>query len=205
MDGSAGSGAPKPKLGPEPTLLSRTQVDALYKVLSAVTEGLDSLRVPYIMTGGSLLGAVSVLVYACLSCATALTPLLHLTRIIETIQIRQKSILFCDDDVDLAIVESNGSNYQLTRDSLPAILGDEFHYSIRPWEGGDRVRLKACSNCFLDIFTVREYKTKDDLIEVIGKCLRLCVPLMRTALLSSALTRIAKTCRSQEKRISSAS
>ena len=126
------------------------------------------------MTGGSLLGAVSVLAYACISCATALTSLLHLTRIIETIQIRQKSILFCDDDIDLAIVEdysngSNGSNYQLTRDSLPAILGDEFHYSIRPWEGGDRVRLKACSNCFLDIFTVREYKTKDDLIEVIGK------------------------------------
>ena len=110
----------------------------LYKVLSAVTEGLDRLKVPYIMTGGSLLGAI-----------------------------RQKSILFCDDDIDLAIVEE--SSYELARESLPAILGDEFHYSIRPWEGGDRVRLKECSNCFLDIFTVREYKTKEELIEVIGK------------------------------------
>ena len=77
-----------------------------YKVLSAVTEGLDRLKVPYIMTGGSLLGAI-----------------------------RQKSILFCDDDIDLAIVEE--SSYELARESLPAILGDEFHYSIRPWEGGD--------------------------------------------------------------------
>ncbi|EJK49461.1 hypothetical protein THAOC_31664 [Thalassiosira oceanica] len=86
--GLGGPGGPKPKIGPEPTLLSRTQVDALYKILSAVTEGLDRLRVPYIMTGGSLLGAI-----------------------------RQKSILFCDDDIDLAIVEesSNSGYYELVR------------------------------------------------------------------------------------------
>ena len=94
MDGSAGSGSPKPKLGPESTLLSRTQVDALYKVLSAVTEGLDRLRVPYIMTGGSLLGAI-----------------------------RQKSILFCDDDIDVAIVEesSNSGHYELARGECPRL------------------------------------------------------------------------------------
>ena len=58
-----------PSMGPNPTLIGRTQVDALYTVLQAVVNALDSLEIPFIITGGSLLGAV-----------------------------RQHSILFCDDD-----------------------------------------------------------------------------------------------------------
>jgi len=50
--------AKPPKLGPEPTILSRKEVDALYDTLEAIVGALDSLGVEYIVTGGSLLGAV---------------------------------------------------------------------------------------------------------------------------------------------------
>ena len=66
-----------PKQGPEPTLLSRKEVDALYETFDVVRKALDKLDVDYIVTGGSLLGAI-----------------------------RQHSILFCDDDIDIAIIEN---------------------------------------------------------------------------------------------------
>lgn len=125
------------KPGPDPTLISRRQVDALYEVLSAVTSALDQLDIPYILTGGSLLGAV-----------------------------RQHSILFCDDDIDLAILEEH--NYERAKSQLQSILGINYTYSIRPWEGGDKVRLKICSNIFLDLFCIRRYSNFDDLNAVIG-------------------------------------
>ena len=46
------------KLGPEPVLISHKEVDALYETLEAVRAALRSLGVDYIVTGGSLLGAV---------------------------------------------------------------------------------------------------------------------------------------------------
>ncbi|KAL7500939.1 hypothetical protein ACHAWT_009697 [Skeletonema menzelii] len=125
------------KPGPEPTLISRRQVDALYEVLSAVTSALNQLNIPYIVTGGSLLGAV-----------------------------RQHSILFCDDDIDLAILEEH--NYERAKSHLQSILGNNYKYSVRPWEGGDKVRLKRCSNVFLDIFCIRRYSNFEDLNKVIG-------------------------------------
>ena len=131
-----------PKLGPEPTLLSRSQVDALYTLLQAVTAGLKHLKIPYILTGGSLLGAI-----------------------------RQHSILFCDDDIDIAILEPDEHSYvhyEQAKSRLPALLGGEFQYSVRPWEGGDKVRIKSCSNVFLDIFVIRRYSSIDQLVEVIG-------------------------------------
>lgn len=125
------------KPGPEPTLISRTQVDALYEVLSAVTSVLNQLNIPYILTGGSLLGAI-----------------------------RQHSILFCDDDIDLAILEEH--NYDIAKSQLSSILGESYKYTIRPWEGGDKVRLKACSNVFLDVFCIRKYNNFEELKKVIG-------------------------------------
>ena len=47
-----------PKIGPEPTLISRRQVDSLYSILEATTNALNQLEIPYILTGGSLLGAI---------------------------------------------------------------------------------------------------------------------------------------------------
>lgn len=46
------------KLGPEPVLISRKEVEALYDTLAAVTTALEALQVAYVVTGGSLLGAV---------------------------------------------------------------------------------------------------------------------------------------------------
>jgi len=155
------------KTGPEPTLLTRKEVDALYETLEAIVAALDELRVDYILTGGSLLGAI-----------------------------RQHSILFCDDDIDVTILEyprghprghardpmnnnRNGKNgeccpyseesaYDRVRNHLQRLLGDRFTYSIRPWEAGDKVRPKFQSSVFVDIFTLRQYETLHDLRDVIG-------------------------------------
>jgi hypothetical protein len=89
-------------------LLSRKEVDMLYVTLEVVTSALEQLGVDYIVTGGSLLGAV-----------------------------RQHSILFCVDDIDIAIIERDGSgSYEPVPNNLQSLLGPEFAYSIRPWEGG---------------------------------------------------------------------
>jgi len=130
-----------PKIGPEPTLISRRQVDSLYSILEATTNAFNQLDIPYILTGGSLLGAI-----------------------------RQNSILFCDDDIDIAILESGGGNemYEKAKANLPTLLGNEYQYTIKPWEGGDKIRLKACSNVFLDVFVIRRYNNIDELIEIIG-------------------------------------
>lgn len=127
-----------PKLGPNPTLLSRKEVDALYEALQAVIDALETLGVDYIVTGGSLLGAI-----------------------------RQHSILFCDDDIDIAIIETGGVYEKISR-KLQELLGENFQYQIRPWEGGDRIRPVRMNNVFLDLFTLQSFKTMDELKDLIG-------------------------------------
>lgn len=39
------------RMGPEPLLISRSEVDALYEILAAVVAALDKLGVDYIVTG----------------------------------------------------------------------------------------------------------------------------------------------------------
>jgi cytidyltransferase-like protein len=129
-----------PKLGPEPTLLSRKEFDALYEMLEVVLGALKDLSVDAIVTGGSLLGAI-----------------------------RQHSILFCDDDIDLTIIDYDGSVYEsIIRPKLQDALGGSYLYQIRPWEGGDRIRPKRMSNVFLDLFVLRKFDTIDDLRQLIG-------------------------------------
>jgi hypothetical protein len=129
-----------PKMGPDPVLLSRKEVDALYETFFAVTTALEKLNVDYIVTGGSLLGAI-----------------------------RQHSILFCDDDIDIAIIieRKKDSIYHYVSTNLQDLLGEEYTYQIRPWEGGDRVRPKRVNTVFLDLFCLRRYDTMDDLKQVI--------------------------------------
>ena len=122
-----------PRLGPEPVLLSRKEVGFLYDTLAAIASALTSLGVDYIVTGGSLLGAI-----------------------------RQRSILFCDDDIDIAILDGPRdeggratTHYEHVRLHLADALGKEFTYTVRPWEGGDRVRPARCTSVFLDLFTIR--------------------------------------------------
>ena len=130
-------------LGPEPTLISRKEVDVLYETLAAIRAALDRLGVDYIVTGGSLLGAV-----------------------------RQHSLLFCDDDVDVTIIdtvdEHGATAYERVSQRLGMELGDEFTYTVRPWEGGDKVRLKRMSSVFVDIFTLRRFESFEQLRELIG-------------------------------------
>ena len=129
---------PVPKLGPEPTLLSRKEVDALYVTFTAAVEALHRLDVQYIVTGGSLLGAI-----------------------------RQHSILFCDDDVDIAIVDYDGHQYEHVALNLQDFLPDEYQYQIRPWEGGDRIRHRRMNNVFVDLFTLRRYNSSEELKEIL--------------------------------------
>lgn len=130
-------------MGPEPTLLSRKEVDALYETLHAILEALRELRVEYIVTGGSLLGAI-----------------------------RQHSILFCDDDIDIAIIEraceGEGGAYERVRERLGALLGEAYIYSVRPWPGGDKVRPRRMTSVFIDIFTIRRFDTMDQLSDLVG-------------------------------------
>lgn len=130
-----------PKMGPEPVLLSRKEVDALYETLQAVTDALNKLGVDYIVTGGSLLGAV-----------------------------RQHSILFCDDDIDIAIIDYDNTIYdQIVAPKLQQLLDrNKYLYQIRPWEGGDRVRPRRMNNVFLDLFVLRRFHTMEEFKNLIG-------------------------------------
>lgn len=129
-----------PKLGPEPTLLSRKEFDALYEILEAVKNALEDLKVDAIVTGGSLLGAI-----------------------------RQHSILFCDDDIDLTVIDYDGTIYEsVVKPKLQDALGEKYIYQIAPWEGGDRIRPKRMSNIFLDLFVLRKYESMQELKQVIG-------------------------------------
>ncbi|CAJ1937297.1 unnamed protein product [Cylindrotheca closterium] len=150
---------PKIPLGPEPTLLSRKQVDALYETLRVVQKALTRLQVDFIVTGGSLLGAI-----------------------------RQHSILFCDDDIDMAILDYDGTVYEQVvlpnlQQSLDAVIREEneldptkqtknpesYAFQIKPWEGGDRIRPKRMNTVFVDLFVLRPYRTEQDLLRVIGQ------------------------------------
>eukprot|EP00039_Didymoeca_costata_P021567 m.344866 g.344866 ORF g.344866 m.344866 type:complete len:796 (-) comp25346_c0_seq1:16-2403(-) len=121
-------------LGPEPLLISRKEVDALYEIFEAIIKALKELKVDYIVTGGSLLGAV-----------------------------RQHSILFCDDDIDIAIIDRGDGAYDRVSKNLARLLGDEFTYNIRPWEGADKIRLKRMTTVFVDLFTLRRFENIRDL------------------------------------------
>lgn len=125
------------KLGPDPILISRSQVEALYVLLRRTADALDSLRVEWIITGGSLLGAV-----------------------------RQHSILFTDDDVDIAII---GNGYERVKESLQQMLGSDFTFTANAWEGGDRVRWKKASNVFLDLFQIQMYENETSLRQALSQ------------------------------------
>ena len=86
-----------PHIGPEPLHLSRNEVDELYEMTSDVLAALSELSIPHVLIAGSLLGAV-----------------------------RQQSILFNDDDVDIAILlDGDGDDvymYERMKRWLPDVL-----------------------------------------------------------------------------------
>ena len=135
----------KVRKGPEPTLVSRKEMDVLYRLLEAVSSALDKLEIDYILTGGSLLGAI-----------------------------RQASILFCDDDVDISVLDpyyadNADRSIYWTRvvPGLQQTLGKDFRYKQNAWEGGDRVYW-GHSNVFLDLFVIRKYSNLPELENVLA-------------------------------------
>lgn len=133
------------------TSLTPREVEALYETLEWIIHIFGELEIPYTITaGGTLLGAI-----------------------------RQHSLLFCDDDIDIAILETSKNkkdpvdHYSLRfKDYLcrnQNLLNGRFQYqpasSSRPW---DRIRPIRMNNVFVDVFTIRQYRSIEDLRSVIG-------------------------------------
>ena len=122
----------------QPLLLSRSEVDALYDCVAAVTRALTSVGVRPFLVAGSLLGAV-----------------------------RSGSILFCDDDVDVGVLEEEYA--RVPHEDVAAALRSEGagHFVARPWPGADRVRPARCTHVWVDIFVIRRYESLADLRAVL--------------------------------------
>jgi hypothetical protein len=118
---------------PLSVLLSRREVDALYDCVQGLATALDSLGARWCLVAGSLLGAV-----------------------------RSGSLLFCDDDVDVAILEED---YVSVRAALGALLRTRGVGCLvtRPWPGADRVRPARCSHVWVDLFVLRRFSSRDEL------------------------------------------
>jgi len=196
---------PPPKLGPEPLLLSRKEVDALYETFRCVIWALQQLQVEYVVTGGTLLGAV-----------------------------RQHSILFCDDDIDIAILDPEGDSgqvYAKVKSQLQLVLDEQaeededgdkndeckgtrkgnsskktnsgkYQYQIRPWEGGDRIRPRKVNTVFVDLFVLRQYRSPQQLVgECIGVPKKNGQPQSRQYV-ESVLDKVVGSCRPPISRLS---
>ncbi|KAJ1444394.1 hypothetical protein M885DRAFT_44686, partial [Pelagophyceae sp. CCMP2097] len=115
-----------------PLLLRRFEVDALYEVLEVAIAALDGAGVPYCLVAGSLLGAV-----------------------------RSNSILFCDDDVDIAVV--GAEHLAAARAALrEARVRAVAHFAERPWPACDRLRPLRATATWIDVFCLRQFDTEAD-------------------------------------------
>ena len=127
-----------PARGPAPVLLRNKEVDALYELLGWVQDALEGANVPWTLTGGSALGAI-----------------------------RSESILFCDDDIDIAII--GRPNVGKARGALKAIRGayyqDAGGRKGLPW---DRIRHKSSPKAWVDVFLLVEYASLDELRKAVS-------------------------------------
>lgn len=118
-------------------LRSAPEIDALYDCLERVGAALDSLHIAYTLVAGSLLGAL-----------------------------RSESILFCDDDVDIAVFEHD---YKRVLAELPAALGHDATYVKRPWVAADRIRPRSCTQVWIDVFVLRRFDSPDDVRALVAR------------------------------------
>ena len=71
-------------------------------------------------------------------------------------------------DCSITRIETGKRPYQRVQESLQELLGSNFSYQIKPWEGGDRIRPKRMNTVFVDLFVLRPYHSLNDLKSVIG-------------------------------------
>ena len=122
-------------------LLNQHEVDVLYELLESASAALEKLGVPYVLIAGSLLGAV-----------------------------RSSSILFNDDDVDIAIIAPESTEV-LSRvyAELPGLLkaqGVDFKLRATPF--CDRLRSPRLSHVWVDLFTLRRYDALSDVVAMVS-------------------------------------
>ena len=126
-----------------PEFLTAKEIDALYDLMETVSSLLNDMGVTWMLIAGSALGAV-----------------------------RQNSILFCDDDLDIAVMEQD---YHRVISELPALLKasgagvflkrGQTGRGFRPW---DKIRPQSCSHLWLDIFVLKKYHSLDEIEKVMG-------------------------------------
>lgn len=126
-----------PSRGPEPLLLTPNDVDALYDCLEAVERALASLGVRPILLAGSLLGAI-----------------------------RSQSILFCDDDVDIGVLDAD---YERVLAELPGAIAHTATYKRRPWPAADRIRPRGASGVWIDVFVLRLYASEGEMRAMLSR------------------------------------
>ena len=138
----------KPVIGANLIQLTQVEVDELYNILSVVISLLDDIDVQYVVIKGSLLGAV-----------------------------RSQSILLCEHDVDIAIIDDGKDSYSRFLKKLPEALNSastqrsnvtdkfmtyDFHQRSR--EGCDRIMSSDAPNVWLDVFVLRKYDSANELV-----------------------------------------
>ena len=138
----------KSVIGPDPIQLSQMEVDELYGILSVVISLLDDLEIQYVVIKGSLLGAVST-----------------------------QSILFCEQNVDIAIIDDGKDPYTRFLKILPKVLNsastqrsdatDKFmtyDYHQQSREGCDRIMSSDAPNVWVHVFVLKKYDSTEELV-----------------------------------------
>ena len=125
--------------GPTPVCIAGKEVDALYDALGLIQAAFAAAEIPWVLTGGSALGAV-----------------------------RSESILFCDDDIDLAVV--GRCHLERARAALRGLPG--LRHAAAGGRNGlcwDRVRPAAAPGVWVDVFLLVEYGTLADLRAAVSR------------------------------------
>jgi hypothetical protein len=120
----------------KPTVFTQKEIDKLYDLYEILSEALDSLGIKYTLIAGSLLGAV-----------------------------RSRSILFNDDDIDVAVFSDE--DYLRVVEELPPLISERAWYKKRPWPAADKIRSKAAPYIWIDLFVLKRFESFDQVFSLV--------------------------------------